>query len=89
VAIACCRVGAADRILSAMRIALIGVIDRRLERLIVARARRRAPMLQLVPAEWIVVITRPTLPRLRRSLLRHALAVGAAIALLLAALLPV
>ena len=70
-----------------MRIALSGIIDRRLEQLIVARARRRAPMLQLVPARWIVVATRPTVPRLRRSLSRQALAVCAAIALLLAALL--
>jgi hypothetical protein len=72
-----------------MHIALTGVIDRRLEQLIVARARRRAPLLQLVPARWIVVATRPTVPRLRRSLARHAVAVGAAIALLLAALVPV
>ena len=72
-----------------MRIALRGIIDRRLEQLIVTRARSRAPMLQLVPARWIVVVTRPTLPRLRRSLLRHALAVAAAIALLIAALLSV
>ena len=69
-----------------MRIALIGVSDRRLAQLIVARARRSAPMLQLVPARWIVVATRPTVLRMRRSLSRHALAVGAAIALLLAAL---
>jgi hypothetical protein len=72
-----------------MRIALIGVIDRRLEQFIVARARRRAPMLQLVPAGWIVVATKSTLPRLRRSLLRHGLAGGTAIALLIAALLTV
>jgi hypothetical protein len=70
-----------------MRIALSGIIDRRLEQLIVARARRRAPMLQLVPARCIVVATRPTVPQVRRSLSRHAFAVGAAIALLLAALL--
>jgi hypothetical protein len=44
-------------------------------------------MLQLVPARWIVVATRPTVPRLRRSLSRQALAVCAAIALVLAALL--
>jgi hypothetical protein len=70
-----------------MRSALSGIIDRRLEQLIVARARRRAPMLQLVPARWIVVATRPTVPRLRRSLSRRVLAVCATIALLLAALL--
>jgi hypothetical protein len=87
VAIACWYVGAADRILATMRIALSGVIDRRLEQLIVARVRRRAPMLQLVPARWIVVATRPTVPRLRHSLSRRVLAVCAAIALLLAALL--
>src|SRR5204862_6689333 len=73
----------------AMRTALIGVIDRRLGQLIVARARRSAPMLQLVPVRWIVVATRPTVLRVRRSLLRHALAIVAAIAPLLAALLRV
>jgi hypothetical protein len=73
----------------AMRIALTRGIDRRLERLAVARARRRAPMLRLVPARWIVVATRPTVLRVRRSLSPHALAVGAAIAVLLAALLTV
>jgi hypothetical protein len=72
-----------------MRTGLNGVLDRRLEQLIVARARRRAPMLQLVPARWIVIATKPMVPRLRRSLSRHALAVGAALALLLAAVLPV
>jgi hypothetical protein len=72
-----------------MRIALSGIIDRRLEQLIVARARRRAPILHLVPAQWIAVATRPTVPRLRRSLARHALAVGSAVALVLAALVPV
>jgi hypothetical protein len=70
-----------------MRIALSGITDRRLEQLIVARARRRAPILQLVPARWLVVATRPTLPRLRRSLSHRVLAVCAAIALVLAALL--
>ena len=70
-----------------MRIALSGIIDRRLEQLIVARARRKAPILQLVPARWIVVATRPTVPQVRRSLSRHALAACAAIALLAALLL--
>ena len=71
-----------------MRDALNAVLDRRLEQLIVARARRRAPVLQLVPARWIVVATKPMVPRLRRSLSRYVLAVGAAVALVLAVLLP-
>lgn len=72
-----------------MRIAISAVIDRRLEHIVVARARRRVPALHLVPTRWLVAAARPTVPLLRHSLLRRAaLAVGGAgIALSLAVLL--
>lgn len=62
-----------------MRIAISAVIDRRLEHVVVARARRRVPALHLVPTRWLVAAARPMVPLLRRSLLRRAaLAVGGA-----------
>jgi hypothetical protein len=66
-----------------VRSALTTAIDRRLERLVVARVRRRAPALGLVPTQWIVVATRPRVRCVRqRVLVRMALATnGAAVAL--------
>lgn len=65
------------------------VLDRRLERLVVARVRRRVPALDLVPTRWILVVTRPTVRRVRRRVLRRMVlaASGAAIALTVAVLL--
>jgi hypothetical protein len=60
-------------------------IDRRLESLIVAWARRQWPVLRLVPARWIRPAIRPATGRLRRSCSRGvvALAVPGAIVLAL------
>jgi hypothetical protein len=73
-----------------MRSALSSAIDRRLESLIVACARRRSPVLRLVPARWIRPAITPTTVRLRRSLARGvlALALPTGIILALIALLP-
>lgn len=64
------------------------VIDGRLERLVVAGVRRRAPALELIPTRWLVIAMRPTVRRVRRHLLsRMALAAGGtaiALAVLLA-----
>src|SRR5262249_25345195 len=49
-------------------------IDRRLEALVVASARRRMPVLRLVPVGWIRPVIKPTVVRLRVSVLRVALA---------------
>lgn len=72
-----------------MRIAINAVIDRRLEHLILARLRRKVPALHFVPDRWLIAATKPTVPRLRHSLLhRVALAAsGAAIALSLTMML--
>ena len=69
-----------------MRIAINAAIDRRLERVVVTRARRRSPVLHLVPARWIGVAARPTIVRVRRGLLLAA-AGGAEMTLVLVAVL--
>jgi hypothetical protein len=56
--------------------AVSAAIDRRLQNLIVACARRQLPVLRLVPARWIRPAIAPTAVRLRRSLSRGALALG-------------
>jgi hypothetical protein len=70
-----------------MRSGAHAVIDRRLEDLIVAWARRRWPLVRLVPVGWIRPVIKPTVVRLRVSLLRVALAsaliVGSILALLI------
>lgn len=62
-------------------------IDHRLEGLVVARARRRMPVLRLVPAGWIRPVIKPTVVRLKVSLLLAALAsavtVGSIVTLLI------
>jgi hypothetical protein len=60
----------------AMRSAISAAIDRRLENLIVACARRQLPVLRLVPARWIRLAITPMAVRLRRSLSRSALALA-------------
>jgi len=51
-------------------------IDRRLENVIVACARRQLPVLRLVPARWIRPAIAPTAVRLRRLLSRGVLALA-------------
>jgi hypothetical protein len=58
---------------SQMRDRTRAAIDRRLEGMGVARARRRWPVLRLVPAGWVRPLIKPTVVRLRVSLLRAAL----------------
>jgi hypothetical protein len=60
----------------AMRSAVSAAIDRRLENLIVACARRQLPVLRLVPARWIRLAITPMAVRLRRSLSRSVLALA-------------
>ena len=57
-----------------MRGGLGAAIDIRLQNLIVAWARRRWPVLRLVPARWIWPAVAPAAPRLRRALSRALLA---------------
>jgi hypothetical protein len=57
-----------------MRGGLGAAIDSRLQILIVAWARRRWPVLRLVPACWIRPAVAPAAPRLRRALSRALLA---------------
>jgi hypothetical protein len=59
-----------------MRSAVSAAIDRRLENLIVACARRQLPVLRLVPARWIRLAITPMAVRLRRSLSRSVLALA-------------
>jgi hypothetical protein len=65
---------------------LSAAIDRRLEDLIVAWARRRWPALRLLPARWIRPAVAPTALHLRRFLacgvLAAAMPVGVVLALL-------
>ena len=55
-----------------------------------ARARRRWPLLTLIPASWLGPLASPLATRLRRSLARGALATSATIVvvMVLAAVLP-
>jgi len=59
-----------------MGMALSAAIDRQLEHLILARARRRSPALRLMPTRWLRPAIAPTAARLRRSLLRRVLTVA-------------
>lgn len=61
-----------------MATVLATAIDRRLQRLIVARARRRNPVLRVVPAGWIGLVVAPRATRLRCSLVRIVLAAAVA-----------
>jgi hypothetical protein len=67
-----------------MRNTVSAPIHRRLEELIVARARRQSPVLRLVPARWIRPAITPTAARLRRSLSRGVLALALATGVILA-----
>ncbi len=71
---------------AAMRSELGAAVDRRLAELMIVRLRRSWPLLRLLPASCIVPIVVPAARRLRRSLLRSAVAVavlaGAVIAII-------
>jgi hypothetical protein len=66
---------------------LSAAIDRRLEDLIVAWARRRWPPLRLVPARWIRPAVAPMALRLRRLLSRPVLAAATPIGIILGLLI--
>jgi hypothetical protein len=70
--------------------ALADRLDRRLANIILARARRRWPLLTLIPARWLGPLASPLATRLRRSLARGALTTSATIAvvIVLVAVLP-
>jgi hypothetical protein len=70
-----------------MRSGLSGAVDRRLEGLIVAWARRRWPALRLVPARWMRPAVAPMALRLRRLLSRAVLAVALPAGVVLALLI--
>lgn len=76
----------------AMRTGARAAIDRRLEGLMIARVRQRWPVVRLVPVGWIRPVIKPTVVRLRVSLVRgaiaSALAVGSILTLLILVLLP-
>jgi hypothetical protein len=60
----------------AMRSELGAIVDRRLTELIIVRLRRSWPALKLLPTVCIAPIVVPVARRLRRSLLRGAIAVA-------------
>jgi hypothetical protein len=62
-----------------MRSEARAAIDRRLEELVVVRARRRWPVVRLVPDGWIRPVIKPKVVRLRVLLLRAALASAVAV----------
>ncbi len=59
--------------------ALADRLDHRLAKVIVARARRRWPLLTLIPAGWLGLVASPLATRLRRSLAPGALTASATI----------
>jgi hypothetical protein len=70
-----------------MSTGLSAAIDRWLQDLIVARTRRRWPVLRLVPARWIWPAVAPAAPRLRRRLARALLAAAMSTGIILALLI--
>ena len=63
--------------------ALADRFDHRLAKVILARARRRWPVLTLIPAGWLGLVASPLATRLRRSLARGALTASATIVLVI------
>jgi hypothetical protein len=63
-----------------VRNALARVVDRLLVRLLLAGARRRWPLLRLVPSSWLRPLLAPPARRLRRPLGRGALWLSIALA---------
>lgn len=63
-----------------MRAAVTPLIDRLLVRLLLAGARRRWPLLRLVPSSWLRALLAPPARRLRRSLGQAALQLSLALA---------
>ena len=70
--------------------ALADTLDRQLANVILARARRRWPLLTLIPTGWLGPLASPRATRLRRSLARGALTTSATIVvvIVLVAVLP-
>ena len=70
--------------------ALADRLDRRLANIILTHARRRWPLLTLIPAGWLGPLTSPLATRMRRSLTRGALTTSATIVavIMLVAVLP-
>ena len=54
-------------------------LDRRLAKIILARGRRRWPLLTLIPAGWLGPLASPRATRLRRSLARGVITTSATI----------
>jgi len=63
-----------------MRSPVTAALDNRLQALVIARARREWPALNLVPARWMRPVVAPVADRLRRSLVRGTCAVSGAVA---------
>jgi hypothetical protein len=76
--------------LPTMLSALANRIDRGLAKIILAHARRRWPLLTLIPAGWLRPLASPLATRLRRSLARGAITTSATIVvvIVLVAVLP-
>jgi hypothetical protein len=55
---------------------VLSALDRRIATLILLQARRRWPLLSLVPAPWMRPLLAPAATRVRRSLTRAALALA-------------
>ena len=55
---------------------MLSALDRRIASVILLRARRRWPLLSFVPEPWMGSLLAPLATRLRRSLMRAAVAVA-------------
>ncbi len=55
---------------------MLSALDRRIAGVILLRARRRWPLLSFVPEPWMRALLAPLAMRLRRSLMRVAVAVA-------------
>ena len=55
---------------------VLSALDRRIATLILLRARRKWPLLSLVPAPWMRPLLAPAVTRVRQSLMRAMLALA-------------
>lgn len=55
---------------------MLSALDRRIANLILLRARRKWPLLSLVPAPWMRPLLAPAATRVRRQVTRAVLAVA-------------
>ena len=73
------RLALPERTVAAVFYAVGSAIDQRLANLILAAARRRWPLLKLIPAAWMRPLVAPAAARMRQALARAAVVLAVTI----------